>query len=351
MTDGSREEDAPEMTQEDLFDNSEWQPEEPEENHKYGPSGGPEPKGGHPDPKDAPGPEGKNRIIIVTGGAGFIGSNLIKKLNNDGKENILIVDDLTDPKKLQNIAKLRFQDYTDKSKFIELFGFMAENGMVDCIYHFGAESATTCDDGKYLMENNYQYTCNLMDICAMNKVPMVYASSAAVYGNSTVFDDKSDDYIPTNYYGLSKLQADRYSRKFMALDNSKIIGLRYFNVCSDGEFEQHKEGMKSATAWMKEEYERIGQVTVFTGSDEMKRDFIPIDQVIYCTMNAMHNGRSGVYNIGTGTAKSFLELAEEATDSKDKIRFIPMPSELKEHYQSFTQADMSNACFSIPGRP
>lgn len=307
-------------------------------------------------PEDAIGQFGGDKLIIVTGGAGFIGTHLIKNLNERGQENIILVDDLSDPRKIHNIKHLKFQDYIDKSKFIELFSFMVQNKMVECLYHLGAESATTCTDGKYLMENNYQYTCNLMDICAMNNVPMVYASSAAVYGDIdkewTEFDDKSDDYTPNNYYALSKLQADRYQRKFDALDKAKIVGLRYFNVTSDGEHEQHKDGMKSAPCWMKEQYAKSGKVTLFIGSDQFKRDFIPVQAAVYCTINAMSQARSGVYNIGMGEARSFLELALEVVDGDEgAIRYIPMPEELALHYQTYTCANMDNAGFSIPSRP
>ena len=194
-----------------------------------------------------------------------------------------------------------------------------------------------------------------MDICAMNNVPMVYASSAAVYGDIdkewTEFDDKSDDYTPNNYYALSKLQADRYQRKFNALDNAKIVGLRYFNVTSNGEHEQHKDGMKSAPCWMREQYAKTGKVTLFIGSDQFKRDFIPVESAVYCTINAMSQARSGVYNIGTGEARSFLELAQEIVADDDDIRYKPMPEELALHYQTYTCANMDNAGFSIPSRP
>ena len=309
-----------------------------------------------PLPEDAPDRFGDDRLIVVTGGAGFIGTHLIKQLNNHGIENIIIVDDLSDPLKINNIKHLKFQDYIDKSKFLELFTFMVEKKMVKELYHLGAESSTTCIDGKYLMENNYQYTCNLMDICAMNNVPMVYASSAAVYGDIdkewTEFNDKSDDYTPNNYYALSKLQADKYSRKFITMaDKARIIGLRYFNVTSDGEHEQHKVGMKSAPCWMKEQYAASGKVTLFIGSDQFMRDFIHVEEAVYCTMNAMHQARSGVYNIGTGIARSFLQIAESIVDDNDDIRYIPMPEELALHYQTYTCANMDNACFGIGTRP
>jgi len=298
------------------------------------------------------------KITIVTGGAGFIGSHLIEKLNNRGTETILLVDDLSHPDKLQNIKDLKFQDYADISKFPDLFMFMAEKEMVDCVYHMGADSDVSSTDGKHMMDNNYQYTCNIMDICHMGRIPLVYASSSAVYGNQTKewgnFDDKSDDYVPESYYALAKLQADRYSRKFMSQgpDKSKIIGLRYFNVISDGKREQHKGDMKSATAWMKEQYDETGMIRLFKHSDDIYRDFVPIEGVVGMTVNAMTSGRSGIYNIGTGESRSFLELALEIVDGdEEKITYFKMPYDMQDRYQMFTQANMDNACFGIMSRP
>ena len=305
------------------------------------------------------------KIIIVTGGAGFIGTHLIKELNARGREDILLVDDLTDPRKLQNINTLKFQDYADKSKFIELLGFLLDNKMVERIYHLGAESSRHCTDGKYLMENNFQYTCNIMDLCHMHQIPLVFASSASVYGNQTLgkydsanmlFDDTSDDYTPESYYALSKLQADRYSRKFQEIDQDIIIGLRYFNVVSEGEHEQHKDDMKSALCWMTEQYKKDATISLFEGSKEILRDFVHVKAAVWMTINAMTKGRSGIYNIGTGTARSFYDLAadiveEDGSSDESNIKYIPMSENIAQGYQKFTQANMKNACFGILSRP
>ena len=276
-------------------------------------------------------------MIIVTGGAGFIGSRLIKELNNRGRTDIVLVDDLTDGTKINNIKDLEIEDYIDKEHFIEILSVLADNKMVDEVYHMGAESATTCVDGKYLMSNNFQYSCNIMNICATNDIPLVYASSASVYGDSTTFNDLSDDYQPNNMYGFSKLQADKYARKLMK--KAKIIGCRYFNVYSDGEFETHKEGMKSPTAWMKEQYDKYGVVELFDNSDKFKRDFVHVDEVVDITLNLMSISKSGIYNVGTGKARSFVDMAKTLDENID-IKYIPMPKSLSEHYQSYTQADM-----------
>ena len=224
--------------------------------------------------------------IIVTGGAGFIGSRVIKKLNDSGVTNIILVDDLTDGTKINNIKDLQISDYIDKENFIEILSILAENDMVSEIYHFGAESSTTCNDGKYLMSNNYQFTCNIMNICAKHKINLLYASSASVYGSEEeYFHDEKDNYQPNNMYGFSKLQADKYARPLMK--KCKMIGLRYFNVYSDGEFETHKVGMKSPTAWMKEQYVSTGKIKLFKGSDDYKRDFIHIDEAVDKTIHLM----------------------------------------------------------------
>ena len=293
----------------------------------------------------------QQKLIVVTGAAGFMGSHLVRALNSAGREDLLLVDDLSDPAKLKNISNCVFQDYSDKSKFLELFAFIAENGMVERIYHLGAESDRNCQDGKYLMENNFQYTANLMDLCHMHKIPMVYASSAAVYGQSKTFDDTTDNYVPESYYALSKLQADRYQRKFTAHAESRIVGLRYFNVVSEGEYEQHKGDMKSAVAWMTEQFDWKGEIELFEGSKNFRRDFVHVKAAIWMTMNAMDKGRSGIYNIGTGTARSFYDMAMEICEDDQKIKYIPMPEEIAKGYQKLTKANMDNACFGITTRP
>ena len=277
--------------------------------------------------------------IIVTGGAGFIGSRIIKELNSRGCRNILLVDDLSDATKINNIKDLDIEDFIPKDKFMEIFMVLADNDLVESVYHMGAERSTTCTDGNYLMSNNYQYTCNIANTCILHNIPLVYASSASVYGDSDVFDDSSTNYIPNNMYAYSKLLADKYIN--VKTKTANIIGCRYFNVYSDGEFETHKGDMKSPTAWMKEQYNKDGKIELFEGSENFKRDFIHIDEAVNITINLMGISRSGIYNVGTGKARSFVELAKDelGIDEKD-INYIPMPKELEEHYQKFTEANL-----------
>ena len=292
-----------------------------------------------------------NQFTVVTGGAGFLGTHLIKELNERGQRNILLVDDLSDPHKINNIKELKFMDYTDKSDFIAVLDAACSANLVSKVYHLGAESSTTYNNGKYLMENNYQYTCNVMEICSSARVPLVYASSAAVYGEQTkewgTFNAQSDEYTPQSYYALSKLQADKYARKFAENQQNQIIGLRYFNVISDGTHEQHKS-QKSPLCWMTEQFNRSGVVQLFEGSADYYRDFIHVDEAIKTTINAMTQGKTGVYNLGMGKAKSFYDLALEIVDNEDQIQWIPMPEDIAKGYQTYTCADMSNACFAIP---
>jgi ADP-L-glycero-D-manno-heptose 6-epimerase len=256
-------------------------------------------------------------------------------MNEQGETNILLVDDLSDPSKLQNINQLRFKDYADKSKFIELLAFLAENKMVERIYHFGAESSRHNNDGKYMMENNYQYTCNIMDICYLNQIPFIFASSATVYGQRPDANDQSDEYTPESYYALSKLQADRYSRKYMTNPKNTIIGLRYFNILS----KNHK------LQWMIDQYEWEGHIELYEGSKEVKRDFVDIGTALWMTMNAMTKGISGIYNIGTEDTRTFYDLALDIVEDESEIKFIPMPENVAQGYQKYTKANMHNAPF------
>jgi ADP-L-glycero-D-manno-heptose 6-epimerase len=246
------------------------------------------------------------------------------------------------------VNDLKFTSWLCPSK---LSTFLTSNASrIKSVYHYGAESSTTCTDGEYIYENNYEYTKDLIDICTKNNIPLQIASSAAVYGNSEVFSDASDDYTPTNIYGYAKLLNDRHVRRFIhdKKYKSPIQTLRLFNVISDGEFESHKEGMQSPLAWMTRQAEQHGKITLFEGSDEYKRDFIHVDSVVDLALELMLSTKKhiikGVFNIGMGESHSFQEVAEgifEGLAKKAEIEYVPMPEEIKGHYQKFTLADIS----------
>ncbi len=280
-------------------------------------------------------------MIVVTGGAGFIGRSLIAEINKQGRTDVILVDDLSDPRKLKNVVGLEIDSFVQKNDFIELLNNKKYRKNITQIYHYGAESATTCKDSTYLMKNNYEYSKTLLEICVKNSIPLQYASSAAVYGNSKIFDDSRDDYLPTNVYGYTKLLIDRLARKYIY--KSCVQVLRFFNVCSDGEFETHKDGMKSPTAWMKDQLRDSGAITLFKDSEDYFRDFIQIENVIDMALKLMplelNTQISGIFNIGTGTPSSFYAIARTITH--EPLKYIDMPVTIKEHYQKYTKADLT----------
>lgn len=285
-------------------------------------------------------------MIIVTGGAGFIGSNLVKALNNRGRKDIVVVDDLTDGKKCLNLVDCDYVEYLDKETFLALIesdGFEGEG--IDVIFHQGACSDTTEWNGRFMMENNFEYTKVLFQFCQTNEVPLIYASSAAVYGANTTFKEERQFESPLNVYGYSKFQFDQYMRSFEL--TSQVVGLRYFNVY--GPREQHKGKMASVAYHNFNQIRNEGVVKLFGAFDgyaagEQSRDFIYIDDVVNINLFFMDNrDKSGIFNVGTGRAQPFNDIAKTIIDfyGKGKIEYIPFPEELKGRYQSFTQADIS----------
>jgi len=279
-------------------------------------------------------------MIVVTGGSGFIGSSLIAEINKRGRTDIILVDDISDTRKLKNVVRLEFESFINKHDFINLL--KSTDHSIQRIYHYGAESSTTCTDSEYLMKNNYEYSKTIIEECIKQNIPLQYASSAAVYGNSNVFDDTSDNYEPTNVYGYTKLLTDRLARKHIR--EAYIQGLRFFNVCSDGEFETHKDGMKSPTAWMRDQVNSNLYITLFKDSKNYYRDFIMIEDVISMALTLMPSNNtdtqiSGIFNIGTSKPKSFEDIA--LSISNGPFNYIDMPLSLQEHYQTYTCADLS----------
>jgi len=287
-------------------------------------------------------------VHIVTGGAGFIGSNLVRALIDRGCDDIVVVDDLEDGHKFTNIADLSIADYLDKNEFLErLDSDTAFVQGIKAIFHEGACSATTEWDGRYMMKNNYAYSQSLLHHCLQNKIPYIYASSAAVYGGSSDFIEDPLFEGPLNVYGYSKLQFDRYVRRVAPAPESQVVGLRYFNVY--GPREQHKGSMASVAFHLNNQIIDDGEARLFTGTDgyadgEQQRDFVYVDDVCNVNLWFLDNPDvSGVYNCGTGKAQTFNDVANAVIKwhGKGKIRYIPFPDHLKGAYQSYTQADLS----------
>ncbi len=290
-------------------------------------------------------------MIIVTGGAGFIGSNLIKQLNQAGHTNIVVVDDLTDGTKFTNLVDLDIADYMDKDEFIARVVAgdpFAEWNEIEVIFHEGACSATTEWNGKFVMEVNYDYSKHLLHFCVDRGIPFIYASSAATYGgrNDNFIEDRRFEQ-PLNVYGYSKFLFDEYVRRLLPTTNSQIVGLKYFNVY--GPREQHKGSMASVAFHLNNQMKDGQNPKLFEGCDGFgnggqTRDFVYVEDV--CKVNLWfwkNGGKSGIYNCGTGRAEPFLNVAEAVVKhhGRGQVEFIPFPDHLKGRYQSYTQADLT----------
>jgi ADP-L-glycero-D-manno-heptose 6-epimerase len=286
-------------------------------------------------------------MIVVTGGAGFIGSQLVAGLNKLGREDILVVDDLTKGKKFENLVVNKIADYIDKTDFrrlIEKRDSVCDE--IDFIFHQGACSTTTEWNGQYMMDNNYTYSKELLHFCLERSIPLVYASSAAVYGVNTKFSEEPDNEFPVNVYGYSKLLFDDYVRGLNADIKSQVVGLRYFNVYGPGE--AHKKDMASVIFHFNDQIKETGELKLFAGSHgyadgEQLRDFVSVNDIVNVNLWMMDNPEiSGLFNVGTGKANSFNDVANLviAWHGKGNIKYIAFPDELKGSYQSFTEASL-----------
>ena len=301
--------------------------------------------------------------IVVTGAAGFIGSNIVKGLNAKGIDNIIAVDDLTDGDKFRNLADLKIADYVDKDVFYDL---LAENafGKVEAVFHEGACSDTMERDGKFMMDNNYSVSCDLFNTCQQAGTRLIYASSAATYGGSDTFRETPEFELPLNVYGYSKLLFDQRMRRecgenFKRL-RRQVVGFRYFNVY--GPREQHKGRMASVAFHQFNQFKAEGKVKLFGeygGYDAgaQMRDFVFIDDVVAVNLWFLeHPEQSGIFNLGSGRAQPFNDVAlsvvnalrddHNALDLQDAvnaglIEYVPFPDALRGKYQCYTQADLS----------
>ncbi|URL02075.1 ADP-glyceromanno-heptose 6-epimerase [Avibacterium sp. 20-126] len=280
-------------------------------------------------------------MIIVTGGAGFIGSNIVKALNEIGRTDILVVDDLKDGTKFVNLVDLDIADYCDKDDFIASIMAGDDLGDIDVIFHQGACSATTEWDGKFVMENNYEYSKELLHYCLERQIPFYYASSAATYGGSKTFVEAREFEKPLNVYGYSKFLFDEYVRKILPEATSPVCGFKYFNVY--GPREQHKGSMASVAFHLNNQILKGENPKLFAGSEHFLRDFVYVGDVAAVNIWCWQHGISGIYNCGTGNAESFEAVAQAVLKfhGKGQIETIPFPEHLKSRYQEYTQADLS----------
>lgn len=299
-------------------------------------------------------------MIVVTGGAGFIGSNLLLGLNKIGINNILVVDDLLEGDKFVNLVKADIADYMDKGDFRRLL--LSESlPKISAVLHQGACSDTTERDGRYMMDNNYQVTLELFEYCQKYRIPFVYASSAAVYGAGPKYKEDIHNESPLNVYGYSKFLFDQVLRRRINTLTAPVVGLRYFNVY--GPQENHKGRMASVALHNMHQYKKDGQVKLFGGWDGypdggQQRDFVYIDDVVKVNLHFLQQQVSGIFNCGSGRAQPFNDVAHTVVNTMREIadketlsieqmveqkllHYIDFPEDLKGRYQSHTQADLT----------
>lgn len=287
-------------------------------------------------------------MIVVTGAAGFIGSNLVKALNARGRSDVLAVDNLQDGKRFSNLADCAISDYLDQDEFLALVTSHAHfPAPIEAIFHQGACSSTVEWDGRFMMRNNYAYSKAVLHFCQNKAIPFIYASSASVYGAGTVFREEREFEAPLNVYGYSKSLFDHFVRAQFKQRPTPMVGLRYFNVY--GPRERHKASMASVAFHFYQQLLGTGRVKLFEGSDgyangEQRRDFIHVDDVVAVNLWFLdHPEQSGIFNVGTGRCQSFNDVARAVIKAygSGEIDYIPFPDALRGRYQSFTEADIS----------
>jgi ADP-L-glycero-D-manno-heptose 6-epimerase len=302
--------------------------------------------------------------VVVTGAAGFIGSNLVHALNARGIDDVIAVDDLTNGQQFRNLVGTQLSSYVDMDEFYARFE-RGEFGRVDAVLHQGACSDTMVHDGKLMMARNYECSRRLLEACQQQGTRLIYASSAAVYGGSTAFTESPENERPLNVYGWSKLVFDQTVRRTLAAmprsGGTQIAGLRYFNVY--GPREQHKGRMASVAFHHFGQFQSQGHVALFGeyngyGPGAQERDFVWVGDVVDVNLWLLENaGASGVFNVGSGRAEPFNAVAASMLNScraaggedplplsqlvdVGQLSYTPFPDALRGHYQCHTQADL-----------
>ena len=297
--------------------------------------------------------------LIVTGAAGFIGSNLVKALNARGETRIVAVDNLKRADKFKNLVDCEIDDYLDKTEFVERFT-RGDFGKVRAVFHEGACSGTMETDGRYMMDNNFRYSRAVLDACLAQGAQFLYASSAAIYGGSTRFVEDRAVEAPLNVYGYSKFLFDQLVRRVLPAATSQIAGFRYFNVY--GPRESHKGRMASVAFHNFNQFRAEGKVKLFGeyngyAAGEQTRDFVSVEDVAKVNLFFFdHPEKSGIFNLGTGRAQPFNDIASSVVNTlraldgqaplslaemvqSGLIEYVPFPDALRGKYQCFTQAD------------
>ena len=300
-------------------------------------------------------------MIVVTGGAGFIGANIVKALNDRGVNEIVAVDNLTKADKFLNLTDCEIADYLDKHEFLARLQAGAFKKF-KAVLHQGACSDTMEHNGQYMMQNNFEYSKVLLNYCQSKRIPFLYASSAAVYGASKEFREDRSCEAPLNVYGYSKFLFDQYVRRMLRQRSAPVVGFRYFNVYGDRE--SHKGRMASVAFHHFNQFHESGRVKLFEGNDgyaagEQRRDFVSVEDVAAVNLFFLDRpGKSGIFNLGTGRAQPFNDVASAVINTLRKangesalalpellrhglLEYVPFPDALKGKYQSFTQADMT----------
>ncbi len=299
---------------------------------------------------------------IVTGAAGFIGSRIVAGLSRAGVRGIIAVDNLENSAKFTNLLGSELEDFIDKREFLDRLGEGEFDGAVEAVLHQGACSDTMESDGRYMMDNNYRYSRRLLEWCQEEEVPLLYASSAAVYGAGPEFREERRFEAPLNIYGYSKYLFDQCVRQRLADRTAQVAGFRYFNVY--GPHESHKGRMASVAWHGYNQFLETGRIKLFVGSNgypngAQQRDFVHVDDVVDLNIWFLENREvSGIYNCGTGRAETFNDVAEAVANAvrasrneprltleelvaDGKIEYIPFPDALVGKYQSYTQADLT----------